>query len=307
MLIRQYFWYGIYVSAAWIAGTVLVIKFSQGSLSTSSSLIIGSLFGGGIAAIISSLNKKENMSKSLDKKIEEEKENHSDIIDRKVDKEKFIKKFEERFHKIEEEITQKFNELSDIYDKIDRQYNEIDEQNNEIHEKHEKIEENYAKLEEKLERKQSFFCTLKNLSERIRSKFEGKSLDNLKPNTREFIEKMIDFNKQFDLSTIQKNNDIDNILRQHFSDEELSDFECPISKQVMQDPVKCPDGYCYDRNSLATWEKVCQLNFKPVSMPLNPSVNLSCSVKELPTDEEMKKRIDDMLNLKKPIILAKQG
>jgi len=71
----------------------------------------------------------------------------------------------------------------------------------------------------------------------------------------------------------------------------LADFECPISNEVMRDPVTAPDGNMYDRVSLQQWydkgKRTCPLN--PAKILTNPA--------DLPTTYLIKKLITEKTEL----------
>ena len=55
----------------------------------------------------------------------------------------------------------------------------------------------------------------------------------------------------------------------------LSDnsFLCPLSRQVMSDPVTCSDGYTYERTAIESWFSSGQ-NISPVTRQLLPNLNI---------------------------------
>lgn len=55
----------------------------------------------------------------------------------------------------------------------------------------------------------------------------------------------------------------------------LSDnsFLCPLSRQIMSDPVTCSDGYTYERTAIESWFSSGQ-NISPVTKQLLPNLNM---------------------------------
>jgi hypothetical protein len=55
----------------------------------------------------------------------------------------------------------------------------------------------------------------------------------------------------------------------------LSDnsFLCPLSRQIMSDPVTCSDGYTYERTAIESWFSSGQ-NVSPVTKQLLPNLNM---------------------------------
>ena len=78
----------------------------------------------------------------------------------------------------------------------------------------------------------------------------------------------------------------------------LADFECPISNEVMQDPVTAPDGNTYNRTSLQEWydtgKRTC---------PVNPSKILTDPA-DLPTNYLLKKIIEEKAGLSNLSVLS---
>jgi prefoldin subunit 5 len=88
------------------------------------------------------------------------------------------------------------------------------------------------------------------------------------------------------IPTLVDNTEQDERLRRHNAHETLHSFECPITKQIMQDPVRAEDGHCYERSALAGW----YARWNRTS-PLNPAVTLSTPPALLPTAEDVRAQI----------------
>ena len=48
----------------------------------------------------------------------------------------------------------------------------------------------------------------------------------------------------------------------------LNDFKCPISQDIMEDPVMAADGYNYEKNYIQNWLK------RKRTSPMIPSMNI---------------------------------
>jgi len=65
--------------------------------------------------------------------------------------------------------------------------------------------------------------------------------------------------------------------------DESTDFTCPITKEIMTDPVLAPDGYSYERESIVMW--LSQNGTSPVTRQ-------NMTVEDLMTNTELKEKIE---------------
>ncbi len=79
----------------------------------------------------------------------------------------------------------------------------------------------------------------------------------------------------------EKNNKTNNLNE---TDEEIESFLCPISMEIMEDPVITPNGICYDRKSILDWlrnNNYCPLTKTPLdSSQLIPNRNLKETIEK---------------------------
>merc|ERR1712071_439989 len=68
-------------------------------------------------------------------------------------------------------------------------------------------------------------------------------------------------------------------------DEVPSEFYCPITYDLMQDPVKCSDGFTYEELAIREW-LLTRRNTSPMT-------NLELEVIHLTADLDLKKRIQE--------------
>ena len=52
---------------------------------------------------------------------------------------------------------------------------------------------------------------------------------------------------------LQENKALAARLRQQHEAEQPSEYRCPITREVMEDPVIAEDGQTYEREAIATW------------------------------------------------------
>jgi len=64
--------------------------------------------------------------------------------------------------------------------------------------------------------------------------------------------------------------------------DDSNDFSCPITKEIMTDPVLAPDGYSYERESIVMW--LSQNGTSPVTRQ-------TMTVEELVDNTELKAKI----------------
>jgi hypothetical protein len=80
----------------------------------------------------------------------------------------------------------------------------------------------------------------------------------------------------------------DTINREHDIISENSTFECPITQEIMKDPVITPDGITYERAAIVAWinkNKNCPITRKPLKEEdLIPNYSLKQAIKNHKTD-----------------------
>jgi hypothetical protein len=78
-----------------------------------------------------------------------------------------------------------------------------------------------------------------------------------------------------------------------FEEKQLSaEFLCPISGDVMQDPVIADDGRTYDRRMITTWFEACRTRMVPITSPWTREL-ISTTLRE---DTMLKKKITDAIH-----------
>ncbi len=108
-------------------------------------------------------------------------------------------------------------------------------------------------------------------------------------------EKEDDKKRQLALEEIRKKNAQERHEKEVIQGETLSDVEyesffCPISQEVMKDPVITPYGVSYDRQSILSWLK------KNNTCPITKNI---LSEKDLITNYALKNTIEDYLSKQK--------
>ena len=61
-------------------------------------------------------------------------------------------------------------------------------------------------------------------------------------------------------------------MSENLADTELGDFLCPISGEIMHDPVRADDGRHYERHFIKKWFRSCKIRRSPISSPWTRAV-----------------------------------
>jgi hypothetical protein len=80
------------------------------------------------------------------------------------------------------------------------------------------------------------------------------------------------------------------------------EFRCPISMELMKDPVVCEDGHSYDRESITSWLERSQtspMTRQPISRAaLRPNLALKSSIKRWQEEKAKEPRV--VINMPRP-------
>jgi STIP1 homology and U-box containing protein 1 len=70
-----------------------------------------------------------------------------------------------------------------------------------------------------------------------------------------------------EIPSYSKNTTTTNDIHTKETEESIESFLCPISQEIMTDPVVTPEGISYDKKSILQWlskNKICPLSKKPL-------------------------------------------
>jgi len=83
--------------------------------------------------------------------------------------------------------------------------------------------------------------------------------------------------------------------------DDLAPFKCPISLDIMVDPVITPYGHCYDRRNIEDWldrEEVCPLTRRPLTISqLQPCIPLKHALEKF---ARLNRRLADLEVVSQP-------
>lgn len=213
--------------------------------------------------------------------------------------EEMLKQTEERnAHDIK--LLEYLSKEEERFDRLRKRFDKIKEGFHKYWEKRDRILNEIQSNPEMMRRADALLWVL-----RARAKFIGNladffkgKLNDLPEDVKEAAEQLIEYNKRFRAEILP--NPIDEILSNYYSEEELQSYRCPITLEVMMEPVKIVDDeghQChFERLALQRYYDTVTLDdVGDYTVPTRPDLPLIGRPENYPIDEKMRSRVRSLL------------